>query len=428
MPIAQREAGLLLPGLPGIGSHKEKGTGFQAQRQARRASAEEGRCEMNTELQVVGSKALITRRGTRGVYEKLPGSGVWWVRYADTTSRIRREKAGTKSAALTLYRKRKTETLQGKKLPENLRTPMVSFAELAHDALAYSKAHKRSYESDLIRMPRLLAAFRERSADSITPQDLERHLAETVDQDQWAPATVNRYRALISLVYRLGIESGKVKENPARLVKHRLANNARVRWLSGEEETHLRAYIKATCSEHLPELDLALHSGLRRGEMYGLAWENVNVPRRVLTISRSKNGETRHVPLNSAALAALAELRKRGDGTGPVIRNAQGEPLAGPRHWFEPAITKAKIRGFSWHCLRHTFASRLVMAGVDLRTIQELLGHKSIGMTVRYSHLAPKHTLAAVERLDEPHHESPTDTKTSTGVFEGIQTESAIVQ
>jgi hypothetical protein len=69
------------------------------------------------------------RRTPRGVYEKLPGSGVWWIRYADTMGRIRREKAGTKSSALTLYRKRKTETLQGKKLPENLRTPMVSFAE-----------------------------------------------------------------------------------------------------------------------------------------------------------------------------------------------------------------------------------------------------------------------------------------------------------
>src|SRR6478672_10139322 len=106
------------------------------------------------------------KRTPRGVYEKLPGSGVWWIRYADTMGRIRREKAGTKSSALTLYRKRKTETLQRKKLPENLRTPMVSFAELSRDALAYSKAHKRSYDDDVIRMEKLLARFRERAADS----------------------------------------------------------------------------------------------------------------------------------------------------------------------------------------------------------------------------------------------------------------------
>ena len=168
----------------------------------------------------------------RGVYEKVPGSEVYWIRYADSMGRIRREKAGTKSAALTLYRKRKTESLQRKKLPESLRTPMVSFAELAHDALAYSRTHKRSYESDVFRMPRLLAAFRDRPADSVTPQDLERHLNQAAEEGVWKPATVNRYRALISLVFRLGIENAKVKENPARLVKHRLANNTRTRWLS----------------------------------------------------------------------------------------------------------------------------------------------------------------------------------------------------
>jgi integrase len=118
----------------------------------------------------------------------------------------------------------------------------------------------------------------------------------------------------------------------------------------------------------------------------------------IVTIPRSKNGETRHVPLNATAIAALSELRKRSDGTGQMIRNLQGAPLAGSRYWFEPALGGAKIRAFSWHCLRHTFASRLVMTGVDLRTIQELLGHKSIAMTVRHYHISPTHTLAAVER------------------------------
>jgi len=328
--------------------------------------------------------------------------------------RLRREKAGSKSTALILYRKRKTESLQGKKLPENLRTPAVSFAELAHNTLVYSKTHKRTYQDDLLRMPWLLAAFRDRPADSITPQDLERHLSRIAEVRSWAPASVNRYRALMSLIFRLGILNGKVKENPARLVKHRLVNNARMRWLSGEEEVRLRAIVNDQYFCHIPELDLALNTGLRLSEMYGLTWENVNVPRRVLTVPRSKNGEVRHVPLNATASAALVALRERGDGTGPVIRNLKGLPLSDPRHWFEPALRMAKVWDFSWHCLRHTFASRLVMAGVDLRTVQELLGHKSIAMTVRYSHLAPAHTLAAVERLTKAYSPGPTDTKTGT--------------
>ena len=361
------------------------------------------------------------RRNPRGVFEKVPGSGVWWVRHADVMGRIRREKAGTKSAALTLYRKRKTESLQRKKLPESLRSPMVSFADLAHDALVYSKTHKRTHGDDIDRMPWLLAAFRERSAESITPQDLGHHLTRIAEERNWAPASVNRYRALASLIFRLGIENGKVKENPARVVKPRLVNNARTRWLAPQEEVRLRASIEARYIEHMPELELALNTGLRLSEMYGLTWENVSMSRRVLTIPRSKNGETRHVPLNTTAVSVLLELLKRGDGTGRVIRNAKGLPLSDPRHWFEPSLRAAKIRNFSWHCLRHTFASRLVMAGVDLRTVQELLGHKSIAMTVRYSHLAPAHTLAAVERLSRPSLEVPTDTRTSTAPSEQVQ-------
>jgi site-specific recombinase XerD len=354
------------------------------------------------------------RNYPHGLFEKVPGSKVWWIRYADSMGRIRREKAGTKGAAIDLYRKRKTEALQGKKLPENLRTPTVSFAELAHDALVFSKTHKRTHEDDAQRMPWLVSAFRDRSADSITPRDLEHHVTRIAEERGWAPASVNRYRALISLIFRLGVENGKVKENPARLIKPRVVNNARTRWLSPEEEVRLRGQIETRHPGHIPELELALNTGLRRGEMYSLTWENVNLFRRVLTIPRSKNGETRHVPINSVAQGALLELRKRGDGTGRVIRNPQGVPLSDPRHWFEPAVYAAGIRDFSWHCLRHTFASRLVMAGVDLRTVQELLGHKSISMTVRYSHLAPEHTLAAVERLTGAATETPTGTKTST--------------
>jgi site-specific recombinase XerD len=130
----------------------------------------------------------------------------------------------------------------------------------------------------------------------------------------------------------------------------------------------------------------------------------------------------RHVPLNGLAMAVLDELQKRSDGIGPVIRNSEGGALASPRYWFEPAVKRAKLRSFSWHCLRHTFASRLVMAGVDLRTVQELMGHKSIQMTVRYSHLTPKHTLAAVEMLTGAVTAVTTDTKTSTEQKEQIST------
>jgi len=162
------------------------------------------------------------------------------------------------------------------------------------------------------------------------------------------------------------------------------------------------------CPERMPEFDLALNTGVRLSEQYGLLWENVTIPLQTLTIPRSENGSTRHVPLNHGPIKALKTLRKQHPASEFVCGGAKE-----PRHWFEPVLADAKALNFSWHCLRHTFASRLVMAGVDIRAVQELLGHKALGMAVRYSHLAPKHTLAAVERLDAPT-EAPTDTTTDT--------------
>jgi site-specific recombinase XerD len=362
--------------------------------------------QTETESKGVGTHARQKRRNPRGVFEKVRGSGEWWICFWDAQGRKRREKAGTKSNAITLYHKRKTEALEGKKLPEKLRRAAVSFATIAKDALAYSKNHNAStsYRCDAGRMEVVLAWFREYPAESITAQDIERQF----QKQEWAPATANRYRALLSLTYRLAVRNGKAKENPARLVSHRLEDNARIRFLSAEEEIALRKAIEAKFSERMPEFDLALNTGLRLSEQYGLLWENVSIPLRILTIPRTKNGTMRHVPLNQAAVKALETLRKQYSPSELVCGGARE-----PRRWFELVLKDAKVASFSWHCLRHTFASRLVMAGVDIRTVQELLGHKTIAMTVRYSHLAPKHTLAAVERLDAPT-ESPTDTTTDT--------------
>src|SRR5262249_2768732 len=101
----------------------------------------------------------------------------------------------------------------------------------------------------------------------------------------------------------------------------------------------------------------------------------------LLTVPRAKHGQVRHVKLNSHALAALISLK---------TENSKGRihEFISPRSWFEPVVEKSGVESFTWHALRHTFVSRLVMNGVDLRTVQELAGHKTIAMTMRYAHLA----------------------------------------
>jgi site-specific recombinase XerD len=153
------------------------------------------------------------------------------------------------------------------------------------------------------------------------------------------------------------------------------------------------------CPRHLPELEVSLHTGMRLAEHYHLQWSWIDFHTRVLIVPRGKHGELRHILLNDSAVNALHAARAQAGGSPYVILNRYGERLCGPRIWFDEVISAAGIPDYTWHTNRHTFASRLVMAGVDLRTVQELLGHKSITTTLRYAHLAPTHQLAAVQRL-----------------------------
>jgi len=156
----------------------------------------------------------------------------------------------------------------------------------------------------------LLDWFRGCAAAEISPQDIETRLQSLVEKGR-APATLNRYRALLSLTYSLAIRNGKLRENPARLVLHRREDNVRLLFLSKDEERILRTKIRELWTEREPEFDLALYTGMRRGEQYRLRWEDVDFERRLLTIPRSKNGTMRHLPLNGSASHALVELRSR---------------------------------------------------------------------------------------------------------------------
>jgi integrase len=152
---------------------------------------------------------------------------------------------------------------------------------------------------------------------------------------------------------------------------------------------------------------------MRPSEQYGLTWDRIDLKRKQLLIPYSKNGKTRRILLNSIALAALKRVRSNGERV--FVAN-------GYKHWFDKAVENAAVANFAWYSLRHSLASRLVMAGVDIRTVAELMGHQTIQMTMRYAHLAPAHTLAAVQML------VPTDPKSSTKRserFVRMQTKSA---
>lgn len=358
-------------------------------------------------------------KGLKGVFERPAGSSVWWIRYIDATGKERREKAGSKSVAIQLYRKRKQQALEGRKLPEKIRARAVLFGELLDDAIEHVKNQaipgkdgRYSCKVDLIR-----DAFGSSEVESVMPQDISRWMAKSMRENKWQPATANRYKALISLSFRLGIENGKCTHNPARLVRRMREHNERVRFLSKEEEKRLREAISSECPEHVADLDIALNTGMRLSEQYGLTWADVDMEARRVSLKRTKNGSARHIPLNSVALAAFKAIAARNGRTGNVFGPADGShPVLAHRGWWDSVLKKSGVADFHWHDCRHHFASKAVMAGVDLRTLQQLLGHKTLQMVVRYSHLSQSHELAAVEKLcnvivaDEAEKKEPKDT------------------
>ncbi|MBI3301973.1 MAG: site-specific integrase [Deltaproteobacteria bacterium] len=186
-------------------------------------------------------------------------------------------------------------------------------------------------------------------------------------------------------------------------VKLLRVNNARVRFLDEEEEVCLLA----ECKEYLHDLvATAFHTGFRRNELLSLRPEDVDFTRGLVSVRAgyAKNGEGRSVPLTNTLRDVLRRLVIKAETHGsPVLfRNQHGAPLRvyALQDAFENAVQQARLTDFHFHDSRHTFASRLVMAGVDIRTVQELMGHKTIAMTLRYSYLSPDHKRKAMEALE----------------------------
>jgi integrase len=352
----------------------------------------------------------------RDVFEKVPGSGVWWIYWTSQEGQRHREKVGRRGDAITLLSKRKTETLQRKKLPERIQGQVITFGQLVADALTHSRSEneERSTHELGLKFAIMTDEFASRDASKVTKSDIQNWLVEQEDAREWSPATRNRYQAAFSLVFSVAIDNGKIEVNPASLIKRKAENNGRIRFLSPEEETLLTGIIAERYPHYLPSFLISLHTGMRAGEQFNLDWRDVSLTQKRITLAKTKSGKIRHIALNAVALAAFEGLAKKNGKVGYVFLNTEGNRLQNARDWFEPVLEISKLKDYTWHCNRHTFASRLVMAGVDIRTVADLMGHATTQMTMPYAHLAPEHNQSAVDKLVAVSSEQTATAQTST--------------
>ena len=153
---------------------------------------------------------------------------------------------------------------------------------------------------------------------------------------------------------------------------------------------------------------------MRQGELLGLKWQQVNLEQGIITLNDTKNSERRDIPMDETVKTILKGIKKKGDH---VFCNEEGETFVRLQRSFKAAVRKSKIEDFRFHDLRHTFASNMVMAGEDLNTVRELLGHKDLTMTLRYAHLSPNHKTRAVSILDRIMSQNPPQTEKASKVL-----------
>jgi integrase len=367
----------------------------------------------------------------RGVFlhpSATPKVRIWAIRYYCALGHRHKEKIGPiKTAATNAHHDRRARVRREpgwcpaaeRRQARAHALTRVTLRTYSTDYLAWAKDHKRSWTKDRSRLSRILPALGDRKLDEITTADLERFLA-TLRQGERAVtgATVNRSRDLLSGMFKRAVRLGLLATNPVKGIPKLKEPGGRIVYLPpaapgypAYEENTLH---EALDSELRPLFAVSINTGLRWSEQIRLRWRDADLLARTISVPASKNGLGRRLPMNSVVRSVLVDVgarRMRPNDPDEPIFTAAYRTLA---RAFADAVERAqaalrdqgrdasRLDGYTWHGNRHTFASRLVMAGVDLLTVKELGGWKTLSMVQRYAHLAPGHLIAAVERIVVP--------------------------
>lgn len=260
-----------------------------------------------------------------------------------------------------------------------------------------NESHKRlsTRNRDLVAFRTIIPALGNKTLWSITKRDIEDY--QTNRAEIVSASTVNRDMETLKHLLSCAVESGIIQVNPASKVKNLKVEPFRERYLTFKEKEELLKACKNNIVLHAVVLT-ALETGMRRGEIMNLEWKSVDFNLKQITLTQTKNNEKRSLPITDRLfqeLYALWSIRQ----SDYVFEKPDGTRYGDWKKSFATACRRAGIDNFRFHDLRHTFASHLRLLGVDLGTIRELLGHKSLQMTMRYAHISDIQRYEAVSRL-----------------------------
>lgn len=291
-----------------------------------------------------------------------------------------------------------------------------TFNELADEYLAHAK--------DPFRLNYWRSVFGAETLDSITPARISKVRDKLLSEEtqnfatpatgnpevdakrpkaKRSGATVNRYIAALSSCLSYGVKTLEwIERNPCERIKKPSESKGRVRFLSDDERKRLLDVCRPHDELYLAVM-LSLTTGARKAEIMSLRWAQINFSRQVITLSKTKNGETRSIPLVGEAFNLLQERSKVrdliDDRIFPASARAKKTIYLDLETVWRNALKTAAISDFHWHDLRHTAASYLAMSGVSLVEIAKVLGHRTLAMVARYAHLSDEHIVSTGEKL-----------------------------
>lgn len=338
-------------------------------------------------------------RKDRGLMPKKDAEGKvvgWIVRLYHEGRERRFGSFDTKTAARDFYEKAKQEQKQGRFFPERYQHGGYELVETVIDTYCLTLTTKKAAKDERRFARWWKERFHEKRLNALTPAALEQAQQDLLAKRR-RPATVNRYLAWIRHVLNLAVRDEKIPSNPVLKVKMLKEPSGKTRFLSPEEEKKL---LEALGPVYGPWARLAILTGMRSAEQFGLRWADVDLDKGIITLPTTKAGGVQYVHLNNEARAILRNLDS-------WQRSVWVFPSKNPathldainfyvRVW-TPAVKAAGVEWVTWHALRHTFASRLAMNGHNEGTIAALLRHSTTALVKRYAHLSQPHLKAAVE-------------------------------
>lgn len=329
---------------------------------------------------------------------------VWWMRFSYNGQQVRRSTEVTdKRLAEKIYHKVMAQVAEGKWF-ERLPGEDKTFREMMEKYMSeHSEKNKspKSHIRDKSLSNHLIQFFGDLTVSKISPKLVNEYKTRRRDEGA-APATVNKELNLMSHAFNLAIKEWEwVRENPVGKVSKEKVNNLIERWLTPEDEDRLLTF----SPEWLRDIIVfAINSGLRQGEILNLKWPQVDLFRKTITILEQKNNDRDTLPLNERTLEVLKSRAKvRHITSSFVFFNSNGNRIEARNlmRAFYSATGKAKLDDLRFHDLRHTFATRLVQAGVDIYTVQRLGRWKTISMVMRYAHHYPESLRPGILVLDK---------------------------